>query len=259
MAKEAAARVRPDSQHREAGGREIAPAVVARVTGLLLIVMAVAAAFAEIGVRGALVVPGDAALTAERILAAEQRFRFGLVGYLIAFLCDVPVAILLYVLLAPVDRTLSLLAASFRLVYAAIAGAALLSYSGAMTLILGGKVLTPFSAEQLQAAGLVLLTMFKNGFSLALVFFSVHLFLLAPLLVRSRRVPRIFGALMALAGASYLTDSLSFFLAPALNAKISRVLALPAMSELALALWLLVKGVKGTTSALPLARPNAEV
>jgi hypothetical protein len=44
-----------------------------------------------------------------------------------------------------------------------------------------------------------------------------------------------------LAGSSYLVNSLSRFLAPALNAKAARFLAIPAMTELALALWLAIK------------------
>jgi hypothetical protein len=172
---------------------EASPAFLVRLTGLLLIVMAAAAGFAALGAHGA---PG-------------------LVGYLVAFLCDVPVAIFFYVLLEPVGRTLSLTAAAFRLVYAAVAGAALLTYLGD-------------------------LTRFSDGFSLALVFFGVHLLLLGWLLWRSPIFPRIFGPLIVLAGASYLVNSLSHLLAPALNAGIARFLTIPAMAELALALWMVL-------------------
>ncbi len=224
--------------------REASPASLARLTGLLLIIMAICAAFAEMGVRTALVVPGDAAATAARILASERLFRLGFLGYLVAFLCDVPVSILLYVLLKPVGSTLSLTAASFRLVYAAIVGASLLNYFGAMVVLSGGASFSALQPEQLQALGLVFLTLFKHGFSLALAFFGVHLLLLGLLLSRSTSFPRVLGGLIALAGLSYLTDTLSFFLAPAFNARVARFLALPAMTELLLAFWLVVKGMK---------------
>ena len=176
--------------------------------------------------------------------ASEQLFRFGFVGYLVAFLCDVPVAVLFYVLLKPTSRTLALIATSFRLVYSAVVGASLLNYAEAMAALSNGASLSAFEPDQLQALALLYLTQFDNGFSLALVFFGVHLLLLGILLARSTIVPRVFGGLMALAGASYLVDTLSSFLAPAFNAKVAPVLVLFAMTELVFALWLVIKGVK---------------
>lgn len=231
---------------------EASPALLARLTGLLLIVMAFCAIFAELGVRTALLVPGDATATARRILASESLFRAGFVGYLIAFLCDVPVAICLYLLLAPVSRALSLTAAALRLVYAAIVGASLLQYFGAIVVLSGQSSLSAFPPEQLDALALLFLSLFKHGFSLALVFFGVHLLLLGALLWRSTRFPRIFGGLIALAGLSYLADTLLFFLAPALHAKVAPFLAVPAMTELVFAVWLVVKGVKRPLAGEPI-------
>jgi hypothetical protein len=224
--------------------QEVSPVFLARLTGLLLIVMAIAAGFAEMGVRTALVVPGDAAATAAKILASAPQFRLGFVGYLVAFLSDVPVAIAFYLLLKPVSRALSLTAAAFRLVYAAVVSAVLLNFFGALVVLSSGTSFTAFPPSQLQALALLFQTMFKHGFSLALVFFGIHLVLLGVLLWRSPSFPRIFGGLMALAGLSYLADSVSFFLDPAFHAKVAPFLAIPAMTELFLALWLLIVGVK---------------
>ncbi|MEM9454879.1 MAG: DUF4386 domain-containing protein [Myxococcota bacterium] len=72
----------------------VRPAVrLARLTGALLLVMAVTAMFADLRGRSTLVVPTDAEATVARVLAAEGLFRLGLVGYLVAVVCDVPVAI----------------------------------------------------------------------------------------------------------------------------------------------------------------------
>jgi Domain of unknown function (DUF4386) len=231
---------------------EAPPAFLARLTGLLLIVMAVCAVFADLGVRTALVVPGNAAATARRILASESLFRAGFLGYLIAFLCDVPVSICLYLLLAPVSRPLSLTAAGLRLVYAAIVGASLLQYFGAIVVLAGRSSFSAFPPEQLEALALLFLSLFKHGFSLALVFFGVHLLVLGALLSRSTRFPRVFGGLIALAGLSYLTDTLLFFLAPAFHTKVAPVLAVPAMAELLFAVWLVVKGVKRPLAGEPI-------
>lgn len=219
---------------------------IARITGVLFLVMAVGG-FAGFGLLDALVVPGDAAATAARILAAPGRLRLAFVGALVAFLCDVPVAILLYVLLAPAGRALALVAASFRLVYAAIVGANLLILLGAM-LVLGVAGQAAVSGlAQPQEGALFLLMLHRHGFGLALIFFAIHLLLLGILILRSVSLPRFLGVLMVIAGLAYLVDDLTLLFAPAFNASLAPFLAAPLSFELLLALWLLVKGFKDTS------------
>lgn len=216
----------------------------ARITGGLLLVMAVCAMFAEMGVRSALVVPGDASATAANLVASPGLFRLGFAGYLAAFLCDVPVAVLFYALLRPVNQTVALVAMAFRLVYTAIVGACLLHYFGAMVFLGGGDYLTAFQPNQLQALALYCLNMYDHGFSMALVFFGIHLALLGMLLYQSKQLPGVFAVLVALGGFAYLINGFSFFLAPVFHAQVSPLLGMLAMSELLLALWLAVKGLK---------------
>ncbi len=85
----------------------------ARVAGFGLLIMAILGPFAEFFVLQRLIVPGDAATTANNIMANELLFRFGIVGWLIVLICDVVVAWALYVLLKPVNKSLSLFAECF--------------------------------------------------------------------------------------------------------------------------------------------------
>jgi hypothetical protein len=206
--------------------------------------MALAAGFAELGVHQALVVPGDAAATAGRIAAAGLRFRLGILGYILAFLCDVPVAVTLYVLLRHVNAPLAFTAAAFRLVYAAVAGAALLPFLGPVVLSRGAGYLSALPPAQLQALTLLSVEASDEGFGLALVFFGVHLVLLGVLVLGSTALPRVLGVLVAISGIAYLAGSLSRVLAPGLHAAIAPLLAACGCFELVLALWLLVKGVR---------------
>jgi hypothetical protein len=215
---------------------------MARWIGALLLVMAVAAGFAELGVHQALVVPGDAAATAGRIAAAGLRFRLGFIGYLVAFLCDVPVAVLLCLLLRQGNEALALTAAAFRLVYAAIAGAALLPFLGPVLLSSGAGNLSALAPAQLQALALLSVEAFEQGFGLALVFFGVHLVLLGLLVIASTVLPRVLGVLLAISGVAYVLGTVTQLLAPGLHAAIAPVLAACGCFELVLALWLLVKG-----------------
>jgi hypothetical protein len=199
----------------------------ARVLGALLFVMAVTAGFAELRVRSALVVHGDAAQTAARILAARGLFCAGFVGYLIAFLLDIPVALLFFVLLKPSAKAPAAVAAALRFFYAALAIANLRTYLD----------------ERLDA--------YDHGFKVALVLFGIHLLLLGVLLFRSGLVPKVFGGLIVLAGGAYLADSLSLFLNPSFHAVVAPYLAVPASFEILLAAWLLIRGVTRSSSPRP--------
>jgi hypothetical protein len=94
---------------------EASPRLKARIAGALWLIIIVAAAFAEFYVRGRIVVDGDASATATNILAHETLYRLGAAAALIYLLCDIVVALILYELLKPVSRSLSLLASVFRL------------------------------------------------------------------------------------------------------------------------------------------------
>lgn len=96
------------------------PRTYARVGGLLYLFIIVAAGFGEIFVRNRLIVWGDAASTANNILSSETLFRVGFASGMLTCACDVALAMILYVLLRPVNRNLSLLAASFRLAFVGI-------------------------------------------------------------------------------------------------------------------------------------------
>lgn len=105
----------------------------ARLAGLLYLVIIVCAGFSEGYVRASLVVSDDAAATARNIMQSEGLFRLGLATDLVAFLCDAVVAILLYWLLKPVSKILSLVAASLRLIaHPAIGSLNLLNHYAAL-------------------------------------------------------------------------------------------------------------------------------
>src|SRR3954453_21548196 len=86
-------------------------AKIAGLAGLLPIPLVV---FANFAVHERLIVAGDAAQTARNIVANEALFRATPVCVLFYSAGVVPRLAALYVLLKPVDRTLSLLAALLR-------------------------------------------------------------------------------------------------------------------------------------------------
>lgn len=221
----------------------------ARIAGLLYLAIIGAGIFAHFVVRASLLVAEDAATTAQNIVAARSFFQWGIAGDLVMIVCDIAVALLLYVLMKPVNGPLSLLAAFFRLIQAAILGVNLLNLFAVLQLLSGASYLMVLGTEQLYTQAFFHLQTFNIGYSLGLVFFGLNCLIFGYLVFRSGYLPRILAALLIFAGAGYLADSLaSFFLPTYANyADIFGVVVfLPAIvGELSLCLWLLVKGVGG--------------
>lgn len=219
----------------------------ARVAGVLYLTIIVAGIFAEFFVRQSLVVPGDATATAHNIIASEGLFRFGLAGDLIMIMSDVALALVFYILLKPVSPLLALLAAFFRLAQATILGLNLLNLFFVLQLLSSANYLSVFTPDQLQALVLLFLEGHSVGYSLGLVFFGFSLLILGYLVFKSGYFPKILGILLIVASAGYLIDSFAQVLLPTYDTYeviFALVVFLPAfIGELAMCLWLLLKGV----------------
>ena len=218
------------------------------VAGFGLLTMTIFAIYAYFFVRPSLIVPGDVTTTANNIMANELLFRSSIVSWLIVLMCDVVVAWALYVLLKPVNKSLSLLAAWFRLVYTTIHGIALLNLIFVLQLLSGADYLTVFETDQLHALVLLFLNGYNYGSLIGLVFFGFHLFVLGYLVFKSDYIPRIIGVLLIIASFGYLIENFGNVLLPNYanyEAIIQMVFIVPMfIGELSLCFWLLLKGAK---------------
>ena len=215
----------------------------ARFAGLLYLIIFIAAIFGPVFVRSNLIVPEDATTTANNIMASESLFRAGIGSYLIIFLSEIVLSVLLYVLLQPVSKTLSLIAAVSRLAMTTIHGINLLNQFLVLLLLSGVAYLAVFETEQLYALVLLFLNAFDYGWSIGIVFFSLHTFILGYLVYKSGYLPRILGILLIFASFAYLIDSFAILLL-ANYGETPVYLAIPIIiAEMAFPLWLLIKGV----------------
>jgi hypothetical protein len=224
---------------------------LARITGLLYLVVAVFGMFAGT-VSTSLIQAGDAATTADNILASQALVRGSLVAWIIVLFADVAVAVTFFVLLRAVSPTISLLAAAFRVVYAAVQGINLLNLFNALFVVTNANYGAGFDRGEVNALALFSLGAFGTGFRIGLLFFGIHLFALGYVLVASRYIPRVIGGLVVLAGIGYFADSLGRLLVPDYSAVATAVLlTLAAFCEIALVVWLLAKGVEVRRPASP--------
>lgn len=220
----------------------------ARVAGLGLLLMAIIAFIANFFVLENLIIPGDAVTTANNIIANESSFRGGIIGFIIVIILDVLVAWALYIFLKPINKNLALLAAWFRLVFAAIFGVALYHLLYALQLLSGADYLKVFETDQLHAQVMLSIDAFKIGWLVGLVFFGLHLLVIGYLVFKSGFIPRILGILLIIAGFGYLIDSFAHFLLSNYDdykEMFLMIVAIPGIiGEMSLMLWLLIKGVK---------------
>jgi hypothetical protein len=202
--------------------------------------------FADVVVFSNLIVPNNAAATAANIRASETFFRAGIGSFLMVLLCDVLVAWALYVFLREVNRSLSLLTAWLRLLYAGMLGVALSAYVVVLVLLRGPEYLTVFSPEQLHAQVLLLLNAFADLWAVALIFFGFHILGLGYLTLRSGTVPRLLAVLLIIGGVGYLAEHIGKLLFPEFDLPISMVTG---WGELVLMIWLLIWGGKSRSPA----------
>jgi len=222
----------------------LTPVRFARVAGVGLLAMAAAAIFSSL-VTQSLVVSGNASRTASNIAAQQVLFRISICSWLLVAALDVVVGLALYVVLKPVNRSLSLLAAGFRLVYAAVLVVGLGNFLAVLRLLNGAEFLDALGAPQRDAHVMLYLGAFADVWALGLVLFGIHLGLLGYLVWRSGYIPRILGVLLVVASAGYLVANLGKILMPSYGATLDLIVAGPAaIGELALAVWLLVKAAR---------------
>lgn len=223
---------------------ETSPLFYARIAGFLYLIIIVFGISSEAFIRSSLVVMEDANITATNMMASEGLFRFGFLADSIMVLSDVAIAVLFYVLLKSVSKTLALTAAAFRLTQAAILGFNLLNYYAALLLLNGVEYATAFKSDQLNALALLFLDMHRHGYDLGLIFFGLSNIILGTLVVKSHHFPGILGYGLIAAAVVYLTGSFTLFLFPDYVALIEPIYIVPLIAEVSFCLWLLIKGVK---------------
>lgn len=194
--------------------------------------------YAEFHIYPKLVVADNAAQTLANISAQPKLFAIAMMCYVIAFLEDIVTAWALYYLLAPVSRTVSLLAAWMRIVYAGIAIIAAFNLAVAFRLATTPVYATMFG-RGLAAQVWLAIHAFRYEWGLSLVVFGIHLVLVGYLIVRSWYVPKVLGVLLALDGLAWIVTELQPYLYPAVNVD---ALFFVFFAELLFMLWLLVGG-----------------
>jgi len=224
------------------GSQSIPHPKAARVAGLAIILMTLAAVAANDLTINRLVVAENAAETMKNITSSELLFRTGIFSWFIVLICDLLAAWGLYIFLRPVHHNLSLLMAWFRMIYVAILGASLLNLLYVLPFLDETGYSSVSGTRMVQNQVLFYVNAFFDAWSLGLVVFGIHILLLAYLLLKSGYRVVILGILLIIAFVGYILINVTKLLFPDLERIIgvmNWIFLLPMLSEPALGVWLL--------------------
>ena len=233
----------------------ISPKRLARIAGILYLLIGIFGAFAQGFVYPRIYVAGDATTTAANLVANAGLVRLGVVADFFDNVIWVFLALTLYRLLKHVHKG----AASAMVVLVAIgAGITLLNavfeFEG-LRVATGAVNLAGFGAAGSNAVALLLIDAQHYGLLVASIFFGLWLVPLGYLAYRSGWFPKALGVVLIVGGACYLVDVLAAFLVADVAKSIHGYIIIPAaIAEVSMVVYLLVIGVKTSTPAESLVR-----
>jgi hypothetical protein len=197
--------------------------------------------FAQV-VRSTLIVTGDAAATASKIMASESLFRIGFISDLIMVIFYLLMGLVFYELLKPVNKSVALLMLLMNLAGVPMLGINMLNQFATLLLMSGAGYLAVFGADQLHALGMFFFDLHEYGYSIAVISWGFYLLPLGYLVFKSGYFPRILGVLLMLASFGDLIQFLQIFLFPSYEVISYPGLAVAMIAEFSFAFWLLIKG-----------------
>lgn len=219
-----------------------------RVAGLLYLVPALLGPFTLIYVPSTLFVHGNATATARNIAAHESMFSLAIAIDLLSGIVWIGVILALYRLLRGVNQTLAVVMAVLGGVMVTVINLCVtLNNAAALVLVRGADFVSVFGQAQRDALVMLFLRMHHYGILAAELYWGLWLFPLAVLVYRSRFLPRFLGVWLVLNGVAYLSTSLTGLLWPRYEQMLGTITSPALFGELALMLWLAIKGVDQQT------------
>jgi hypothetical protein len=221
------------------------PKRLARIAGLLYLLVGICGGFAEGFVYPKLYVAGNASATAANLTANPDLARLGVVADLLDQTFFVFLALALYLLLKHANKNV----ARAMLVLVVLAAAVtclnvVFEYEG-LRVATGAVDASALGTSGSNTMVLMLLDAQHYGIFVAELFFGLWLAPLGYLAVKSGWFPKPLGLALALATVSYLIDLFVAFLLPGLSVQIHGFLGIvPAIAEIGMVLFLLIFGVR---------------
>jgi hypothetical protein len=214
-----------------------------RIAAALYFLNGLPAPFALLYVPSVLIVPGDAAATANNVRDSELLLRLGMAGELFSSTVVIFAMLAFYQLFKAVSQRHAMAMMILMLISVPISYLNVLNDLAAMTLARGPAFLSAFDQPQLDSLSYFFLRLHNQGFILAQIFWGLWLFPFGIVAIRSGFIPRFVGIAGIVAGCGYvISSSVSLFL-PTSAQGIGQFAMILGAGELAF-LWMLIWGAK---------------
>ncbi|MEO8516923.1 MAG: DUF4386 domain-containing protein [Flavobacterium sp.] len=223
---------------------------IARVAGLLYLIVVLTGIFSLAYVPNALFVWDDATLTFNNIMSSELLFRLSIVSSMVCYVAFLLLPIVLYRLLKPVNELYAKLMVLLATVSVPISFLNLQNKFSVLSLMVKEEHLKFFSNEELSNKVLVYLNQYDNGILIVSVFWGLWLLPFGYLVYKSGFLPKVLGIFLMLGCLGYLINFTGNTLFKDYAAfGISKFVSLPAsIGEIGICLWLLIVGVKSKSA-----------
>lgn len=215
----------------------------ARLTGLLFLFFILTGIYGMMHLPQELSLKGGAGTVAQNILSKELLFRSAIINGLISSTLWIVIALLFYRLFKNVNEFGAKLLVAFVVVQIPVTFI-MAAFNITALMLFKGELLTTFNMDQQQELGVLFLKINNYGTLALETFWGLWLLPLAYLVYRSLFIPRFIGVWLGINGLAYVVLSFTSLLNPEYGNWVYK-LAFPAFfGEVAIMLWLLIKGVK---------------
>jgi len=234
------------------------PKRLARIAGVLYLLVGIFGGFALGYVQPKMYVAGDAAATTGNVVANAGLLRLGVVSDLVNQTIFVFLALTLYVLLQHVHKSTARAMVVLVALAAGISSLNMVFQFAGLRVATGAVDLSSLGTEGSNAMVLLLLDTQHYGVLVAQMFFGLWLVPLGYLAHKSGWFPKALALLLVVAGGCYLVDLLTAFLVPDFNQLIHTFVVIPcAVAEIWMVGYLLAIGVRTDRTGPPAERALA--
>lgn len=233
------------------------PSNPGRVAGFWYLLLTLLAPIRLMYIPAKLFVPSNPAATVANIAAHESLMRVGIVADLLAGVVLIFLVLAFYRLFKGVDQHLAVLVIILGGIMPALidfigvvydAGVLMAAHSTALGAH-GGDFMSVFDASHRQAIAILFINLRERQNTAAELLWGVWLLPLALLIYRSSFLPRFIGVWIFVNGLAYIVGCFTGWLAPQYQAEVFNAEFPLLFGELALMLWLVIKGARTPQTA----------
>lgn len=216
---------------------------IARIAGIWYLILAIGSGYSWMYISKTFVVE-NVTLSVDNILKTESQFITSIIFSITGQIAFILLALTLYRLFKTVSQTQARLMLALVLISVSVMFVNIIFQTSSFVLLTRPDHFKGFTDIQVCDLGIMFLHLSIVGVYIVDIFWGLWLFPLAFLTYKSGLFPRIIAIVLVISGVGYMVDSLSFIINQDIHTILRNYLSIPeALGEVAMLLWLLIKGV----------------